>query len=213
MDQFTQHLVTWISDQPAIIIYFVFFAVAYFENVIPPIPGDIIVVFAGYLAARNVILLFPVYALTTLASVIGFMTMYALGRYWGDLLDRNQERSWLTRMLDLKYIPKVRTWMDRWGLWVVTANRFLSGARSVISITAGISRMGVRGTVIGSLISSVLWNALLIGSGWEIQQNWHIIDHYLSVYSRVITISIAVIIAARIGWIYWKKRKNSHWNN
>ncbi len=207
MDQFTHHLITWIGDQPPIIIYAVFFGVAYFENVIPPIPGDIIVVFAGYLAARDIILLFPVYALTSIASVIGFMTMYTLGRYWGDLLDRNQERSWFTRMLDVKYMPKVRAWMNRWGLWVVTANRFLSGARSVISITAGMSRMEVRGTVIGSLISSLLWNALLIGAGWEIQQNWHIIGHYLSVYSRIITIAIIVVVIVRIIWGVWRKKK------
>ena len=208
MDQFTQHLITWIGDQPVVIIYAVFFGVAYFENVIPPIPGDVIVVFAGYLAARDVILLFPVYALTTIASVIGFMTMYALGRYWGDLLDRNQERSWLTRLLDLKYMPRVRAWMERWGLWVVTANRFLSGARSVISITAGMSRMEIRGTIIGSLISSTLWNALLIGAGWEIQQNWHIIGHYLSVYSRFITIAIIVFILIRVIWGFWQKKRN-----
>lgn len=206
MDQFTHHLITWIGDQPTVIIYAVFFGVAYFENVIPPIPGDIIVVFAGYLAARDIILLFPVYTLTTIASVAGFMTMYALGRYWGDLLDRNQERSGLARMLDLKYMPKVRSWMNRWGLWVVTANRFLSGARSVISITAGMSRMEVRGTIIGSLISSILWNALLIGAGWEIQQNWHIIGHYLSVYSRIITIAIIVIIIVRVIWGFWRKK-------
>lgn len=208
MDQFTQHLITWIGDQPTIIIYAVFFGVAYFENVIPPIPGDVIVVFAGYLAARDIILLLPVYAFTTIASVIGFMTMYTLGRYWGDLLDRNQERSWLTRMLDLKYLPKVRAWMDRWGLWVITANRFLSGARSVISITAGMSRTDIRGTIIGSLISSLLWNALLIGAGWEIQQNWHVIGHYLSVYSKIITIALIVIILLRVLWGYWRKKKS-----
>ena len=207
MDQFTHHLITWIGGQPPVIIYAVFFGVAYFENVIPPIPGDIIVVFAGYLAARDIILLLPVYALTTIASVVGFMTMYTLGRYWGDLLDRNQERSWFTRLLDLKYMPKVRAWMNRWGLWVVTANRFLSGARSVISLTAGMSRMEVRGTIIGSLISSLLWNALLIGAGWEIQQNWHIIGHYLSVYSRIITIAIIAVVIARIIWGVWRKKK------
>ncbi|HKI45007.1 MAG TPA: DedA family protein [Balneolales bacterium] len=207
MDQFTHHLITWIGDQPPVIIYAVFFGVAYFENVIPPIPGDIIVVFAGYLAARDIILLFPVYALTTIASVAGFMTMYTLGRYWGDLLDRNQERSWFTRMLDVKYMPKVRAWMNRWGLWVVTANRFLSGARSVISITAGMSRMEVRGTVLGSLISSLLWNALLIGAGWEIQQNWHIIGHYLSVYSRIITIAIILAVIVKVIWGVWRKKK------
>ncbi len=208
MDQFTQHLITWIGDQPAIIVYAVFFGVAYFENVIPPIPGDVIVVFAGYLVARGIIFLIPVYVLTTIASVVGFMTMYTLGRYWGDLLDRNQERSWFTRMLDLKYLPKVRAWMDRWGLWVVTANRFLSGARSVISITAGMSRTNIRGTIIGSLISSLLWNALLIGAGWEIQQNWHIIGHYLSVYSKIITITLIVIILLRVIWGYLREKKS-----
>lgn len=207
MEQFAHHLIEWIDGQPPIVIYAVFFGIAYFENVIPPIPGDIFVVFSGYMAARDIILLLPVYALTTIASVIGFMTMYALGRYWGEVLDRRRERYRFSRILDLKYIPKVRSWMARWGFWVITANRFLSGVRSVISITAGMGRTEIRLTILCSLISSVLWNALLVGAGWEIQQNWHLIIHYLSIYSRVVTAVVIALVLLRLGWAYWQKSR------
>ena len=39
------------------------------------------------------------------------------------------------RWLPKQYIFKAQVWMKRWGYGVVAANRFLSGARSVISLT------------------------------------------------------------------------------
>ncbi len=66
-------------------IYLVFFLVAYVENIVPPIPGDVLVAFGGYLAAESVIGLVPVLLLTTIASVIGFMSMYWIGSRWGTL--------------------------------------------------------------------------------------------------------------------------------
>src|SRR5699024_6711033 len=117
--------VHWIETLPAFSIYLVFFAVAYLENIVPPIPGDILVAFGGYLAATSVIYFIPVYIFTVVASVAGFMSIYWLGFYWGEQIENNPNRYWLLRFIPLKYINKVRGWMDRWGQGVIVANRFL----------------------------------------------------------------------------------------
>lgn len=194
-DQIVQSIVDWISVVPPIGIYLIFFAIAYLENILPPVPGDVIVAFGGYLAADGVIDILPVWLLTVVASVFGFMTMYWLGYKWGEQIDNNRESHFILRIIDYKYFARGKRWMKSYGQGVVLANRFLAGTRSVISLTAGMSRLKVWPTVFSSLISSVLWNSLLLGMGWVIKDNWRIIGEYLSGYGKGILVIVGVFVA------------------
>lgn len=205
--QFINEVVQWVKTLPPFSIYLVFFAVAYLENLIPPIWGDLFVAFGGYLAAVSIVELVPVYLLTVGASVLGFMTMYWLGFHWGEQIESHPEDYWLLRFIPLKYIQKVRSWMHRWGQGVIIANRFLSGARSVISLTAGISQTKVMATALSSAVSSLLWNALLLTFGYIVQQNWQTVSHYLSIYGWFILGVIGLFIVIR-GGIYMYKKNN-----
>lgn len=213
LEEFTQDLIEWIKVLPPLSIYAVFFFVAYIENVLPPIPGDLLVAFGGYLAAEQIIEITPVFLLTTIASVIGFMTMYWLGSHWGTQIREQREKFWMMKFIPVKYIEKVRRWMQRWGQGVVLANRFLAGTRSVISLTAGISHTPVTSTVISSTVSSVLWNSILLGFGWIVHKNWRIIGEYLNIYSRFILAGIGIFILIRVGIYYFKRRKKAKKEN
>ncbi|MGN8225152.1 DedA family protein [Gracilimonas sp. BCB1] len=178
-DQIVQSIVDWISVVPPVGVYLIFFGIAYIENLIPPMPGDVIVAFGGYLAAEGLIGLFPVWSLTVVASVAGFMTMYWLGHRWGAQIEENRDSHFLLRFIDYKYFARGKKWMSRWGQGVVVANRFLAGTRSVISLTAGMSHLKITPTILSSLVSSVLWNTLLLAMGWVIRDNWQVIGEYL----------------------------------
>ncbi|WP_138431711.1 DedA family protein [Fodinibius saliphilus] len=205
VENFIQEFVDLINALPPLSIYTVFFLVAYFENVIPPIPGDVLVAFGGYLAAESVIGLVPMLLLTTIASVLGFMSMYWIGSRWGTQIELNNKRIWLLRFIPLKYINKTRSWMQRWGMGVVLANRFLAGTRSVISLTAGLSHTRITPTVISSAISSILWNGILLGFGWVVHENWKVIGDYLSLYGKIILAGIVLFIIVRGGIYYYRK--------
>lgn len=198
IEQITQDLIQWIGGLPPLSIYLVFFFIAYVENIVPPIPGDVLVAFGGYLAAESVIDITPVFILTTAASVMGFMNVYWLGSHWGAQIQEQKEQFWLMRFIPLKYMNKVRSWMGRWGLGVVMANRFLAGTRSVISLTAGISHTPVMSTIISSTISSILWNGILLGFGWIVHENWQVIGNYLSIYGWIILGLILGFILIRL---------------
>lgn len=206
IDQFLQEMVQLINNLPPISIYLVFFLVAYFENIIPPIPGDILVAFGGYLAAESVIGIVPVLVLTTVASVIGFMSMYWIGSHWGNRIQEDESQYWLLRFIPLEYINKVQSWMHRWGMGVVLANRFLAGTRSVISLTAGLSRTRISTTIICSTISSVLWNGILLAFGWVVHENWRVIGDYLSAYGKIVLGLIVVFVLIRVGMHYYRKK-------
>src|SRR5690625_2143383 len=68
-----EHVVRWIESLDSFSIYLIFGVIAYVENILPPIPGDLLVAFGGYLVASGLISFMPVLTITTVASVFGFM--------------------------------------------------------------------------------------------------------------------------------------------
>ena len=130
LDQYTLDIVEWLEVLPVGSIYLAFVLIAYLENVLPPVPGDILVVFAGYLAADGILNFSAVWVMATVASVFGFMTMYYIGSKWGGGIREQRSRYWMFRYIDFKYIIRAQNWMNRWGQGVVMANRFLAGTRS-----------------------------------------------------------------------------------
>ena len=208
MDAITADIVELIKTLPVISVYTVFFLIAYLENIIPPIPGDVLIVFGGYLAADGLIDFTTVLLLTTVASVFGFMSMYYVGHRWGSEINRKRHRFWLFRYLDFKYMTRAQNWMNRWGQGVIMANRFLAGTRSIISLISGISHTNIRFTIMSSFLSSVLWNSVLLGSGWFIKENWELIGSYLSYYSWVILSGIVIFVLIR-WWMYHSFKKQA----
>lgn len=205
-DQIVQSIIEWINLVPPVGVYLIFLGIAYIENLIPPLPGDVLVAFGGYLAAEGVIKIFPVWSLTIIASVAGFMTMYWLGHRWGAQIESNRESHFILRFIPYKYFSRGKKWMSRWGQGVVIANRFLAGTRSVISLTAGMSHLKVTPTILSSLVSSILWNSLLLGMGWVIRDNWQIIGDYLSNYGKIILALIVLFIGGKAYFSYLKKK-------
>ncbi|WP_069130692.1 DedA family protein [Rhodohalobacter halophilus] len=205
VELYINQLVDWIISLSPVKIYLIFAIVAYIENVLPPVPGDLLVAFGGYLAAEQIVGFAPLLAITTVASVVGFMNMYLIGAHFGHKIEEHRSRFWLMRIVDVKYYDKVKRWMQRWGLGVILANRFLAGTRSVISLASGVSRTRVSTTIICAAVSSILWNFLLLGAGWLINENWQVIGDYLNIYGWTILVMLIVLIGARI--LYKKRYK------
>ncbi len=195
MEIYLDKLFDWLLAMSPNGIYLVFFLITYLENVVPPIPGDLLVAFGGYLVAIGVVAFAPLLMLTTIASVIGFMSMYGVGSYWGYRIEGQLDRWWMTRRIDGRFLEKGKIWVQQWGQWVIVANRFLAGMRSVISLTAGIYRTNVKLTIINSTISSLLWNTILLTAGWLVHENWQVIGEWLGVYGwGILSLLIAIIL-------------------
>lgn len=194
MELSLDEIVNWIFTLSAVSIYTFFFVIAYLENVIPPIPGDLLVAFGGFLAAEQIVGFTHLLWITTVASVLGFMTMYAIGSFWGYRIDDRESSIWFVRWINTTYYRRGRRWMRRWGQWVILLNRFLAGMRSVIALTAGIYRTRIRRTVMNSSISSLLWNSILLALGWFVHENWQVIGDYLSLYGWTIFGVIGAIL-------------------
>src|SRR6056297_1288821 len=207
MEVYIDQAVDWILTLSPASIYSIFFLVAYAENIVPPVPGDVLIVFGGYLAAEQIIGFNVLLFLATVASVIGFMNMYAFGYYFGDKIDTHRSDFWLMRIIDVKYFDRCKRWMHSYGQAVIVTNRFLAGTRSVIAVTAGLTKMRPLTTVLSSFLSSITWNFVLLGSGWLVHENWYVIGDYLNIYGWSILTLMVLIIGGRI--VYTKYLRGS----
>lgn len=202
-----EEMIEWVYTLSAVSILLIFFFIAWLENVVPFVPGDMLIVFGGYLAAEEVITLMSLWSVTTVGALAGFMTMYGLGAVWGYRIVVADEQRWFSSWIDGSTIEKGKRWMQVWGQWVILFNRFLAGTRSVISLTAGIYRTRVRTTIINATLSSMAWNFVLIGLGWLVHDNWEMIGDYLHVYGWIVGIAVVLYIVVR--QVGKKKKKKS----
>jgi membrane protein DedA with SNARE-associated domain len=201
------NLVDWIVDMPLWVIYSFFFLIAYLENVFPPIPGDILVVFGGYLAIIGIVDFAVVLGITTVGSVLGFMSLYYVGYRVGDEIRTKHSRFRFLKFIDNKYMNKAELWMYRWGQGVILANRFLAGTRSIISLVAGISKTNTLPTIVSATISALLWNSILITLGWYIGESWPAIQKWLNYYGTSILGLLAIFIIWKFAVYIYKKNK------
>jgi membrane protein DedA with SNARE-associated domain len=190
MDYWLVDLLEWMQTVAPLWVYAALLFVAYLENVVPPIPGDMVIVFGGYLAGMGHVSFVIVVILGTVGGLLGFMTMYYLGRRFGDVaLDPDRMR-WLPKAR----IYRARRWLWRWGYILVAANRFLSGLRSVISLTVGAARMNARLTAGFALFSAFVWTLTIAYAGMLLGENWDEVSVYLSQYGRFVLAIIALLV-------------------
>lgn len=197
--EFFSNFFDWMEALPAIWAYVTLFLIAYGENVVPPIPGDMVVVFAGYMAGVGLLDLWLVILLSTIGGAAGFMSVYGVGYYVGKRALTSDEYRWLPR----SGVQKAQAWLKDYGYGVVAANRFLSGARSVISLTVGAAQMKPFPTLWWSTFSAAVWCGLISTAGYFVGDNWRLVVEYVRAYGRwmVILLSIVAVIVL-VRWYF-----------
>ena len=196
----------WLAGLPVGGIYLVLLAVSYLENVVPPVWGDTLVVLCGWLVGVGTLAFIPTVAVASLGGALGFATVYAVGRGLGDAVDDPSRLRWIPRAP----VESARGWLLRWGQGVVVANRFLSGARSVISLLAGASRMPFGPTMLWASVSATAWCVLLVAGGMWVGTEWDRVLALLGAYGRGVSVVLAVValcVAAR--WAVRRRRAPS----
>jgi len=173
---------------------------AMLENIVPPVPGDTVVVFSAYMVGRGTWQLWPVFGMTVLGGIAGFMIMYYMGLRFG--------RSFFSgrggRLFSSEGLEKAEAWLARFGIWLLLGNRFLSGIRSVIAISAGIGGMSWERVLVCGALSMALWNGLLLYIGLLVGQNWEDVSLLLKQYNRLLV--GVLIVAALVGLWRWRTK-------
>ncbi len=183
------------------LIYLAVFSIALIENVFPPSPSDLVIVFAGSLVGIEQVGFAETLFTATLGSAIGFVLMYKIGDWFGDrILEQGK-----IKFIPLEAVRKVELWFARYGYGIIIANRFLAGTRAVVSFFAGMSRLNLRKTIALSFLSALAWNSILLFGGFYLGQNWRRIGFYLSTYGQIVTGLVILIVLVLVARFLYKK--------
>jgi membrane protein DedA with SNARE-associated domain len=175
------------------------------ENVFPPIPSELVLPLAGFLAGQGRFSLPVVILAATVGSVAGALVLYAVGRWMGE----GKVRWFVCRyggwfLLDESDLDKSLDWFRRHGRKSVLIGRVVPLVRSLVSIPAGIARMPVLKFVIFTALGSTVWNTALIGAGWLLGEQWARVEDY----TRPLSYAVLLVIVVAVAWFAWQRTKS-----
>lgn len=178
------------------------------ENVVLPIPSELIMPLAGFAAARGELSLAGVITAGTLGSVIGSLPMYLPARWYGE----ERVAKWITRHGKWLFLRKrdVDKAADRFkrggGFPAVFVAQLLPGVRGLISLPAGFASMNIALFLLANLSGTLIWCAALAFVGKVLGANYDKVNKYVG------PIGWALLVVAIVGGTAWllvrRKRKS-----
>lgn len=172
------------------------------ENLFPPIPSEIVLPYAGFLVGRGQLSFVQALLASTVGSVVGAVVLYAIGHYGGRPLVLRFR--WLLRLSEAD-LDRADRWFDRFGTPLVFGARMVPIARSVVSLPAGWSGMPVWRFLALTTVGTVLWNALLIGAGAALGENYERVAGWVGAYQKVVLVAVLLGLVAAGVWL-WRRR-------
>jgi membrane protein DedA with SNARE-associated domain len=168
------------------------------ETVFPPVPSELVLPLAGYTASQGYYTVLAATAWATAGSLAGALVLYWLGAVWG--LERICALADRIPLMHAQDVRRAVAWFGRHGRTAVFVGRLVPGVRSLISIPAGIDRMPLLRFCVFTTAGSLVWNAALIVAGYELGEQWHVVEGYVGPVSNVVYVLIGialVVVAAR----------------
>ena len=183
----------------------VFFGVM-LENAGIPVPGETVLLFAGFLAYHGKIELLPSILVAIAGATLGDSTGFLIGHFGGrPFVDRFIRRFPVVR----KSFDHSQTLFLKYGQWAVFTGRFITGLRMFAGIIAGLFRMPYLRFLFFNFTGATIWVIAIIYVGFLFGNSWQLVEqHFLKVNEFVMA---AVLVAVLIGVIsyYFKKKWDS----
>lgn len=181
------------------------------ENVFPPIPSEVILLFGGFMTTYTKLNIVIMIIAATLGSIFGAIILYYIGKIFNKERLKKIISGKIGKVLRLKNsdIDKADEWFDKKGQKTVFICRFIPIVRSLISIPAGMSEMPLVKFLIYTTLGSLIWNTVLIIIGSIVGANWVSILTILDTYSNIVLVLLIVAFVAFVYLFYRSKMKKN----
>lgn len=164
--------------------YAVFFGMV-LESACIPIPSEIIMPLAGFLAFQGKMDFWAAVLVGTIASVVGSFIAYYAGLKGGRPFIEKR------RFISKNDLSKADRFFDKYSIESVFIGRLVPVVRTFISLPAGIARTDVKKFGFYTLAGTFIWNSILTFAGFKLGQNWSLIYdnfHYLDIIVIVVVL-------------------------
>ncbi|MCU0852923.1 MAG: DedA family protein [Thermoplasmata archaeon] len=178
----------------------IFFLMA-LESACMPIPSEVVMPFAGYLAYQGEMDFWTIVVVGSLGCTFGSIIAYVAGYYAGRPLILKYGKYFL---ITEKHLVQAEEWFKKWGPKATFIARLLPVIRTVISLPAGVAKMDFKKFALYSFVGSVPWNFMLAYAGYVLGAEWESIETYY----REFEILLAVVGVCAVVFYFWHLRKS-----
>ena len=191
----------WITRVIAALGYTGVAVLTFLENVFPPIPSELVIPLAGFVAAEGDLQIGIVIAAASVGSLAGAALWYEIGRRVGE----RRLRAWVERhgkwiTLGVKDVERSQDWFKRHGKTAVLVGRLVPGVRTFVSVPAGFARMPRASFLLYSAVGTVVWTAALAYAGVILKSQFTVIGDYINIATNTLFAALALMLA----WRYYK---------
>lgn len=167
------------------------------ESSLFPVPSELVVPPAGYLASQGQMNIWLVIFFSTLGSLIGALFNYAIAYYLG--------RPWILRYGKYFLIPpekfaKVESFFLKHGEISTFTGRLIIVVRHLISLPAGLSKMDLKRFTIFTLVGSFIWVSILAYIGYIVGNNMDLVKSYYKQAAIGLVVIMSIVLAVYIAW-------------
>jgi len=203
-------LITKTVETNPYIAYFVISFAMFLENLIPPIPSEIIMPLGGFFVYTGDLNFYILIVSGLIGTVVGALPWYFLGK----LLNEKKLSNFIDRKgkfvgISLKDLDKSRLWFEKYGVLLVFWGRLIPGIRTLISVPAGIELMPLNKFLIWTSLGSLIWVIFLTSAGYLFGENYEIIGLYIDNF-KIILKPIFVILILFFLIRFFKKLKSNN---
>ena len=171
----------------------------FLENVVPPIPSELIMPLAGFQSAQGRMSFWGVVLAGTAGSVLGAVPLYCLGRAVGT----GRLRRWVVRhghwlALSPEDFDSANAWFDRHSGGVVFLCRLVPGVRSLISVPAGLHCMPLPKFLLYTAAGTAIWSGVLAYAGRLLGKNYARVETWLGPVTYVVIVALVIAYVVRV---------------
>jgi membrane protein DedA with SNARE-associated domain len=174
--------------------YFGVFVLMVLESMVFPMPSELVMPFAGFIAYQGKFNFWLVIFFSSLGSIVGSLLSYYAGKYLGNPFVIRYGKYFFLNVDDLK---KTEHWFSKKGESTIFVARLIPVVRHLISIPAGIAKMNLTKFCVYTLIGAAIWNSILAYLGYILGKNWMLVRQY----SEPFSVAAAFIIL--LGTVYF----------
>ncbi|PTE22004.1 DedA family protein [Cereibacter changlensis JA139] len=168
------------------------------ENVFPPIPSELVMPLAGFIAAGGGASLWVMILAGTVGAVAGALFWYWVGRRLG--ARRLRELAWRHgRWMAVapEDIDKGNDWFARHGAAAVLIGRMIPTVRTFVSVPAGVARMPLLRFIFYTTLGSAFWVTLLTVAGYLLESQYEAV-------SGIVNPVATLVVVGLVGWYLWR---------
>lgn len=192
--QFVETLSQFVLDLVARLGYTGLFLGMFGQAVGVPLPSELMLGFAGYLAFAHRFTFFAVFLVGAAGDTAGAIAAYLIGYYGGRPLLLRFGRFFFVAQRELAAADK---WFARFGNRAVLICKLLPGIRAFGSFPAGVTRMHFGVFLAYTALGAMIWSLVFVGLGFHLGKHWDTITEQIK------PIGIGLLAALVVAIVVW----------